>query len=133
MTVTTTELDELGRFFAIAGRRLAAGDRAPEMFSGAIDAAWHRLAGDKAAHIAFTTAHAGFALTHVEDAGSGDVAWVAEYENAYGPLPMVWFTNESGVVDTAAWHRYRDAGQVWASWKCGPVGGGDDSCPEPSE
>ncbi|MEU6233688.1 hypothetical protein [Kitasatospora sp. NPDC047058] len=31
-TTTTTELVELGRFFTIAGRRLAVGDSTPEMF-----------------------------------------------------------------------------------------------------
>ncbi|WP_241002617.1 hypothetical protein [Streptomyces sp. CB01881] len=120
------------RFFTIAGRQLAAGDSAPEMFSGAIDAAWHRLAEDIDAHAEFTTVHAGRRLTHVRGAGTGHITWVAAYEEAFGPLPEVWFTNGDGTVDSAAHNRYRETGQVWASWNCSPAGGGDDVCAEPA-
>ncbi|MGW8356516.1 DUF6415 family natural product biosynthesis protein [Streptomyces wedmorensis] len=37
---------ELGRFLAITGQRFRAGQSAPEMFSPAVDAAWHDLLGD---------------------------------------------------------------------------------------
>ncbi|MBV2155058.1 hypothetical protein [Kitasatospora sp. SUK 42] len=50
-TITpSVELDELGKFFTIAARRIDAGQAAPEMFSAAVDAAWHRLVADPAAH-----------------------------------------------------------------------------------
>ncbi|MFF2044157.1 hypothetical protein ACFVVX_27420 [Kitasatospora sp. NPDC058170] len=116
----TIEITELGRFLSIAGRRLAVGGTAPEMFSGAIDAVWHALAKDSQAHAEFTTAHAGRPLAHIEGAGQGRILWVTAYDEAYGPLPEVWFTDESGAVDTATHSRYRETGEVWASWKCSP-------------
>ncbi|MEU6233689.1 hypothetical protein [Kitasatospora sp. NPDC047058] len=61
------------------------------------------------------------------------MTWVAACEEAYGRLPEVWFTDENGTIDSAAHNRYQETGQVWASWKCSPAGGGGDTCPEPAE
>ncbi|MER7674919.1 hypothetical protein ABTY61_41595 [Kitasatospora sp. NPDC096128] len=119
------ELDELGKFFAITARRIDAGQTAPEMFSAAIDAAWHGLVADPAAHDAFALRHAGRKLAHVESAGTGHIAWVSAYEEAYGPLPEIWFTDAHGTVNTEALARYRDTGEVLAEWDCSPAGGGD--------
>ncbi|MEU8923134.1 hypothetical protein AB0D10_19670 [Kitasatospora sp. NPDC048545] len=131
MSTTTirprTELDELGKFFTIAARRNDAGQAAPEMFSGAIDAAWHTLVDDPAAHETFAVQHAGRRLAHVESSGIGFVSWVSAYEEAYGPLPAIWFTDADGAVNTKALARYRETGEVWAEWNCSPApGDGDD-------
>ncbi|MGW7446469.1 hypothetical protein [Kitasatospora sp. NPDC054795] len=129
MTTSTTsgvELDELGRFFTVAARRIDAGQTAPEMFSAAIDAAWHRLAADPAAHQAFTLRHAGRTLVHVESSGTGVVSWVSAYEEAYGPLPEVWFTDADGTVNAEALARYRESGEVRAEWNCSPEPGDGD-------
>ncbi|MFF2352340.1 hypothetical protein ACFVVL_21460 [Kitasatospora sp. NPDC058115] len=121
------ELDELGKFFTIAARRIDAAQAAPEMFSGAIDAAWHRLTEDPAAYHALTIQHAGRTLVHVESAGTGFISWVDVYEEAYGPLPAIWFTNADGTVNTKSLTRYRESGEVWAEWNCSPApGDGDD-------
>ncbi|MFJ3787949.1 hypothetical protein [Kitasatospora sp. NPDC090091] len=120
MSTITNELVELGKFFTITGRRLAAGNTAPEMFSGAIDAAWHLLAADAEAHAEFTATHAGRGLLHVEGSGEGFVSWVAAYQEVYGQLPEIWFTDAEGMVNTEALARYRESGEVWASWKCSP-------------
>ncbi|MFJ7277909.1 hypothetical protein [Kitasatospora sp. NPDC098663] len=125
-TATTMELDELGKFFKITARRIDAGETAPQMFSSAIDAAWHTLVADPAAHEAFTLQHAGRRLAHVESNGNGFISWVGAYEEAYGPLPEVWFTDADGKVDTAALAHYRDTGEVWAEWDCSPEPSGDD-------
>jgi hypothetical protein len=130
----STELDELGKFFTIAARRIAAGRTAPEMFSAAIDSVWHELVGDPAAHDAFALRYAGRRLAHVESAGSGHIAWVSGYEEAYGPLPEVWFTDADGTVNTEALARYRDTGEVYAEWDCSPAGGdGDDGVGAPEK
>ncbi|MFE6049906.1 hypothetical protein ACFQ6N_04055 [Kitasatospora sp. NPDC056446] len=135
-TTTVTpgvELDELGRFFTIAAHRIEAGQAAPEMFSAAVDAAWHRLVSDPAAYDAFALRHAGRRLAHAEDAGTGLVSWVGAYEEAYGPLPEVWFTDAHGTVDTEALAHYRETGEVRASWNCSPEpGDGDDAAPATS-
>ncbi|MFE2723258.1 hypothetical protein [Kitasatospora sp. NPDC059327] len=120
MSPMTTELAELGRFFLITGRRLAAGSTAPEMFSDAIDSAWHSLIDDATAHEEFTIAHAGRALIHVEGRGEGLVSWVSAYEDAYGPLPEIWFTDASGAVNSESLAHYRSTGEVRASWNCSP-------------
>ncbi|MFF7458245.1 hypothetical protein [Kitasatospora sp. NPDC008115] len=129
------ELDELGKFFTIAARRIDAGKTAPQMFSAAVDSAWHALLADPAAHEAFTLRYAGRELVHVETRGFGPIAWVAAYEEAYGPLPEIWFTNADGTVNTEALTRYRESGTVTAEWDCGPKpgpGDGDDLTPAAS-
>jgi hypothetical protein len=124
------ELDELGKFFTITARRLDAGQAGPEMFSGAIDAVWHRLAEDRAAHDVFSEVHAGRRLAHVSGPGEGFVSWVSAYEEAYGALPAVWFTGADGSVDSEALRRYRETGEVWAEWNCSPAPGDGDLAPE---
>ncbi|MFE3114129.1 hypothetical protein ACFXKJ_41100 [Kitasatospora indigofera] len=131
-TQTRPELVELGRFFTIAARRIDAGQAAPGMFSAAVDAAWHRLL-DSPGYEAFCTAAAGRVLGHHEERGHGHVAWVGAYEEPYGPLPEIWFTDEDGILDTAALARYRKDGTVTASWSCSPAGGGDDVAPAPTD
>ncbi|MGX2997023.1 hypothetical protein JNUCC64_22630 [Streptomyces sp. JNUCC 64] len=133
--VTERDLEkvELGRFFRIAGRRFDAGLTAPEMFSGAIDAVWHLLAGDAPEHREFTREHAGRELFHQERSGQGPVTWVREYEEEYGPLPELWFTDVDGTLDTGALARYWRDGTVVAVWDCAPhpgPGDGDDTAPE---
>ncbi|MET8542950.1 hypothetical protein ABZW03_20200 [Kitasatospora sp. NPDC004799] len=124
------ELDELGKFFTIAARRIDAGEVAPQVFSAAVDAAWHRLVADPAVYQAFTLQHAGRPLAHVESAGTGYISWVSAYEEAYGALPEVWFAEADGTVDTGALARYRETGEVWAEWDCSPApGDGDDLIP----
>ncbi|WP_260696906.1 hypothetical protein [Streptomyces sp. 130] len=120
-TCMTTQLAELGKFFTITARRFDAGQSAPEMFSTAIDAAWHRLAQDPQAHSSFTAEHAGRELTHSEASGRGPIAWVGAYEAAYGPLPAIWFTAADGSLDTAALAAYRKTGRVVAEWNCSPA------------
>jgi hypothetical protein len=128
---TSTELVELGRFLAISARRFDAGDSGPEMFGAAIDAAWHTLLQDPAAYTEFATEHAGRTIGHSPAQGEGFIGWVAAYEEAYGPLPEIWFTDTDGTVDTAALDRYRETGKVWARWDCTPVpGDGDDVTPQ---
>ncbi|KJS53821.1 hypothetical protein VM98_23060 [Streptomyces rubellomurinus subsp. indigoferus] len=119
----------MGRFFTITARSFDAGRTAPQMFSGAIDAAWHQLLTDPAAHDAFTTEHAGRPLTHSPIKGAGFITWLSTYEEAYGPLPQIWFTDATGTVDTDSLARYRETGQVWAEWDCSPAPGDDDAVP----
>ncbi|WP_329492985.1 hypothetical protein [Kitasatospora herbaricolor] len=102
------------------------------MFSAAVDAAWHRLL-DSSDYEAFCTVAAGRVLGHHADRGHGPVAWAGAYEEAYGPLPEIWFTDEDGILDTVALARYREDGTVTASWLCSPAGGGDDGAPVPTE
>ncbi|MFG2329070.1 hypothetical protein ACGFMM_05540 [Streptomyces sp. NPDC048604] len=129
MSHTTIERRELGRFLAIAGQRFENGESPAEMFSPAVDAAWHHLL-DTAEYAAFSTDHAGAVLGHREVKGAGPIAWVATYEETYGPLPEIWFTDAAGVLDTVGFARYRDTGKVVAEWDCSPTSGdGDDAVP----
>ncbi|MFE0460316.1 hypothetical protein ACFW1A_13820 [Kitasatospora sp. NPDC058965] len=129
-TDTSVQLEELGKFFTITARRFDAGQSAPEMFSTAIDAAWHELTEDPQAHSAFTAKHAGRELAHAETSGRGFIGWVAAYEEAYGPLPEIWFTDADGNLDTATLATYRETGRVVAEWNCSPApSDGDDNTP----
>ncbi|WTS75123.1 hypothetical protein OG472_01685 [Streptomyces sp. NBC_00207] len=120
---------ELGKFLALAGYRFNRGESAPQMFSAAIDAEWHELV-DSPEYAAFSIEHAGAVAAHVEGRGEGYVTWVSAYEEAYGPLPELWFTDADGQVDKTALAAYRETGKVWASWNCGPdftAGSGSDT------
>lgn len=119
MTTATLEQTELARFLTIAGRRHRAGGTPPEMFSGAIDAYWHDQLGTDG-YTAFSLEHAGAVVGHSPVSGSGPVDWVAAYQEAYGPLPALWFTDERGRLDGDAFAAYIETGRVEASWNCGP-------------
>ncbi|GGS79409.1 hypothetical protein [Streptomyces cinerochromogenes] len=124
---------ELGRFLAVAAERLAAGHTVVEMFSGAVDAEWHRFLDDPG-YTAFCTDHAGGVLGHAAVAGAGEISWVAAYEEMFGTLPEIWFTDADGTVDTGALGRYRRTGVVVAEWDCSPTSGdGDDVVPREPE
>ncbi|WP_411078663.1 hypothetical protein [Streptomyces sp. cmx-18-6] len=129
MSITTIERRELGRFLAVAGRQFAGGGGPAEMFSRAVDSAWHRMIGTPE-YAAFSSEHAGTVLGHREMNGSGPIGWVAAYEEAYGQLPAIWFTGADGVLDESALARYEATGKVVAEWDCGPTtGDGDEAAP----
>ncbi|MFE3881809.1 hypothetical protein ACFXPQ_02595 [Streptomyces lydicus] len=120
----STETTELRRFLTITGQRFDNGQSAPEMFSPAVDAVWHELLGTpQYADLCQETA--GRLIGHAATGGRGPNAWVTAYEEAYGRLPEVWFTDADGNVDQEAIARYRATGTVVAEWDCAPIGGGD--------
>jgi hypothetical protein len=122
----STATAELRRFLTITGQRLKNGESAPEMFSPAVDAAWHEMLGTPQ-YAALCQETNGQPISHVANNGHGPIAWVAAYEEAYGPLPQIWFTDTDGRVDEEAIARYRATGTVVAEWDCTPTGGdGDD-------
>ncbi|MEV8416122.1 hypothetical protein AB0P45_21305 [Streptomyces niveus] len=129
-TKSSVELVELGKFFTVAGRHLDVGEGAPQMFSPAIDAVWHELAAAPHAHAAFTAEHAGRTLAHVETAGCGLVTWVTTYQEMYGPLPEIWFTDADGTINERSLNRYRETGRVVAEWDCSPAPGDGEMAPE---
>ncbi|WP_372412082.1 hypothetical protein [Streptomyces luteireticuli] len=140
-TITTTDVEsaterqalaELGKFFQLHADRTAAGDTSlMPMFSGRIDAAWHRLNDDPQACAQFCTDHAGRQVTHVSTLGRGFVQWTSDYEARFGALPVIWFAAATGSINQAAYELYRSTGRVEASWNCGPGGGdGDGSVTE---
>ncbi|MGW0771563.1 hypothetical protein [Streptomyces sp. NPDC002676] len=75
---------------------------------------------------AFCAEQAGALIGHGESKGVGRIAWVSAYEEMFGPLPKVWFTDAVGILDTAALARYRETGVVVAEWDCSPTGGDGD-------
>ncbi|MCZ2526981.1 hypothetical protein [Streptomyces sp. HB2AG] len=129
----STATTELRRFLTITGRRLANGQSTPEMFSPAVDAAWHRILGTPQ-YTALCQETAGRPISHAANNGHGPIAWVADYAKAYGPLPQIWFTDTDGNVNQEAIARYRTTGTVVAEWDCTPAGGdGDDFAPDRPE
>ncbi|MFI9076238.1 hypothetical protein ACIGW8_07005 [Streptomyces sioyaensis] len=130
MTPTQTpERVELGKFFEVSAREFEAGNPPPEMFSTAVDAAWHQLLSTSEC-ATFCSQHAGQAFGHVASCGNGRVSWVSTYEDMFGPLPDIWFTDADGTVDRAAVDRYRTTGEVWAEWNCSPAPDDPETAPE---
>ncbi|MFI5638311.1 hypothetical protein ACIA8H_12940 [Streptomyces goshikiensis] len=125
----STATIELSRFLTITGQRFKNGDTAPEMFSGAVDAAWHEMEGTPE-YVVLCEETAGQQIRHVPNNGAGPIAWVTAYEEAYGQLPAIWFTDAEGNVDEEGLARYRETGRVVAEWDCGPAGGDGDLTPE---
>ncbi|MFG2812534.1 hypothetical protein [Streptomyces sp. NPDC048410] len=122
---------ELGRFFKVTVRRFQDGHAAPEMFSGAVDAEWHRML-DTPEYDAFCAEHAGTLISHAENSGLGEISWVTVYEEMFGQLPAIWFADADGQVDADAMACYRETGVVVAEWDCSPTGGdSDDVVPKP--
>nr|AAZ77669.1 hypothetical protein [Streptomyces antibioticus] len=105
----STATTELRRFLTITGQRFKTGQSAPEMFSPAVDKAWHDLLGTPA-YEALCLETAGQPIRHVANNG----------EEAYGPLPEIWFTDANGNVDQDAVTRYRKTGTVVAEWTAAP-------------
>ncbi|MFI1607641.1 hypothetical protein ACH4YN_36935 [Streptomyces griseofuscus] len=129
----STATTELRRFLTITGQRFKAGQSAPEMFSPTVDAAWHDLLGTPA-YEDLCLETAGQPIRHVATNGYGPIAWVAAYEEAYGTLPEIWFTDADGNLDQDAVARYRKTHAVVAEWDCSPAGGdGDDVTPDQPE
>ncbi|MGW2276752.1 hypothetical protein [Streptomyces sp. NPDC001770] len=121
----STASTELRRFLTITGRRFKDGLSAPEMFSPAVDAAWHDLLGTST-YEAFCQETAGQSIGHVSNSGHGPISWVSAYEEAYGPLPEIWFTDADGHVNQDTLAHYRATGTVVAEWDCAPTGGDAD-------
>ncbi|MGJ5898352.1 hypothetical protein ACSCBZ_41385 [Streptomyces niveiscabiei] len=120
LSVETPARTELGRFFEVSARQFASDQPVPEMFSAAVDAEWHRLLNDPG-YAAFCAEHAGRPVRHVENSGFGRISWVDAYEEMFGQLPQVWFTDADGVLNERAFTRYRETGEVWAEWDCTPL------------
>lgn len=120
MSTTAAARTELGRFLALAGHRFSREESTTPMFSGAIDVTWHERAQKLPAHEASAIQRAGPVVRHVEVGGPGFILWVTAYEEIYGRLPVVWFTDSDGHVDKAACATYQETGRVQASWNCGP-------------
>ncbi|MEW1659211.1 hypothetical protein [Streptomyces sp. NPDC093707] len=130
MSTKTVEQVELGRFLTVTARQFDAGRTAPEMFSPAIDVEWHRLLNSPD-YQAFCTEHAGRQIGHVPNVGTGEISWVRAYEELFGPLPEIWFTDQNGRLDDEGLAHYRETGTVVAEWDCSPVpgDGGDVAAP----
>lgn len=109
-------LEELGKLFALA----AAGVPDLTMPSRAVDDVWHALLTDRGAYERFSMAACGRLIAHRPNQGEGAVAWTREHESRFGTLDPIWFTDQAGVLDRAAYEQYLGAGQFKASWDCSP-------------
>ncbi|MFJ2271798.1 hypothetical protein ACIOHO_36910 [Streptomyces sp. NPDC087849] len=128
----STATTELRRFLTITGRRFKDGQSAPEMFSPAVDKAWHDQLGTPA-YATLCQETAGRPIGHTANNGHGPISWVSAYEEAYGPLPEIWFTDADGHVDQDLLAHYQATGTVVAEWDCSPTGGDDDVAPNQPE
>ncbi|MGH8887303.1 MAG: hypothetical protein ACRDYX_19485 [Egibacteraceae bacterium] len=108
--------EELEKLFRLA----AAGVTDLTMPSKAIDDVWHALLTERDAYERFSMAACGRVIAHRPNEGEGSVAWTREYESRFGMLDPIWFTDQSGVLDRAAYERYLDTGRFKASWDCSP-------------
>jgi hypothetical protein len=103
------------RFLTITGQRFEDGQSALEMFSPAVDAAWHELLGTPQYKV-LCEETTGRPIGHTANNGHGPISWVTAYEEACGPLPEIWFTDTDtdGNVDRDTLARYRETGTVVA-------------------
>ncbi|MGH3827619.1 MAG: hypothetical protein ACRDQX_10670 [Pseudonocardiaceae bacterium] len=119
---TDDALIELARFFAIA----ADSTQMCPMFSTYIDQAWHILLATPDSYAQFSRDACGQVLGHQASLGDGRISWVPAYEARFGKLPPLWFADATGTVDQAEYTTYRETGEVFHSWDCGPTTNDDD-------
>lgn len=113
---------ELFRFFQLGAGWVAQGKDLGRlvMFSGAIDAFWHRHLADPG-FIQDVRESCGVTFGHHPLQGSGQVSWVREYEALFGQLDRSWFTSAEGRFDAPAYGRYLETGKIEAAWNCTPI------------
>lgn len=87
-----------------------------------VDTYWHAVEGTPDYLTVARQLTAGGTIDHVPAGGHDAIEWVARYEEAYGPLPEVWFTSATdGSLDEDEWERYQRTGCIpRLSWDCGP-------------
>ncbi|NOK59850.1 MAG: hypothetical protein GFH27_549291n42 [Chloroflexi bacterium AL-W] len=107
---------ELGRIFELA----TDGVENVTMPSRYIDSVWHDMLKEPASYEAFCKRVAGVVVEHTPAQGEGEITWVSSYEEKFGKLDSVWFTDEHGVLDNNLYETYLETGHVRASWDCTP-------------
>lgn len=110
---------ELQKFFALTAKAIDTDEM--KMPRGIVDSAWHSLQLDSSEYIRFCAESAGTYVEHVQGSGCTEMLWVTRYEAEYGPLDELWFTDENGELNKAAYDEYVRSGKMIASWDCGPV------------
>lgn len=120
--------EELRRFFSIAAAEAAAGTYHCDISMPAclVDEYWHELC-DSGEADELSVEASGMTFDHINDyelfpesRGEGSLPWLARYEEMFGPLSKVWFTDQEGNFDEATYKQYLEDSSYKASWGCNP-------------
>ena len=101
------------------------------MFSAAVDAVWHDHLNDQAAYARLCKSIVGAPIGHRSFRGAGVIPGIESYEDRYGTLPKIWFTDAQGCIDRSAQDTYERTHTVIASWDCGPATPDPDGTKKP--
>ncbi len=120
--------EELGRFFQVADIEARGGTYHCDisMPDCAVDSYWHALSETSECD-ELTRSLTGAEFDHINDydlfpesRGEGVIKWASTYERLFGALNRVWFTDENGNLNEAAYSRYMNGEVPKASWVCNP-------------
>lgn len=107
---------ELGRFFTLFGD----GVKNLVMPKSIVDEVWHeKLKKDD--YNEFCMKNAKQYVVHAPNKGNGEIKWFTKYEEKYGKLDKVWFTNKNGILDKKSYQIYLENGKPSMEWDCKPI------------
>ncbi|MEK4758634.1 hypothetical protein NSS69_11905 [Macrococcus sp. FSL W8-0367] len=86
-----------------------------------VDKVWHEKLKDEEEYKKFCMNYSKSYVKHEENKGKGDIPWVSKYENKFGKLAPVWFTNEEGDLLNDTYERYIKEGEIHLEWDCVPI------------
>jgi len=85
-----------------------------------VDKVWHELLTDTVEYTRIVSHVFSGEIDHISIKGSGIVEWVPLYEEKFGKLHSIWFTDENEIVNEKSYGEYLETGVMRASWDCTP-------------
>ncbi|MCM3324764.1 hypothetical protein [Cytobacillus kochii] len=115
-----TAENELGRFFSLFGD----GVENLVMPKSIVDEVWHEKL-KREDYEEFCMRNANQLVGHAPINGKGEIGWFTKYENKFGKLDKVWFTDKKGTLDAESYRKYIESKNPSMEWDCVPIGTDD--------
>ena len=109
--------DELIKFFELSREKIDD----LKMPRCIIDEYWHELLELENEYEKFCIKYAGRIIFHEKSGGEEVLEWVKRYEQNYGVLSPLWFTDKFRELDIKSYEQYKQSGIVKLSWDCQPA------------
>ncbi|TYR78270.1 hypothetical protein FZC66_20105 [Priestia megaterium] len=108
---------ELGRYFELA----VDGVENLGMPDNILDKVWHEKLENPEEYLKFCNNTVGCYIEHGQLMGEGEPSWIKNYEDKFGKLDPIWFTNDKGSFNEGAYNSYINTGKVKMSWNCNAI------------
>jgi hypothetical protein len=111
---------EFERFLVVARDYEAATGLSAPMPVCAVDTYWHDFLKHPAEYQALCDSVAGHYVEHRPLSGEGEIPWVPFYEEKYGALGAIWFSDTNGTEIPGVRANYERTGGYRMAWDCTP-------------